>query len=310
MLALPARERWRATLDPMVHGIDHLVIAVADPDAAAAEIGIALGLAPGGGGRHDGHGTFNRLIWLGDSYLELIGVEDPELAALSWIGAPTVRALETGGGLATWAIATDDIDGDLGRLRSTATDLAAPIDGERRRPDGEVVRWRLATARTLGPTRPPFLIEHVAGSAEWTAADRASRAAGPARLAILELAVDDVAATGGAMLRTVGLRPRPSLVGGGARDADIGTQRLRLRPRGVANASASTAASPVATIHLTVAGGRATDVVLLGCRWIVRPDLTRRVALYASAGRGSRRRVPAAGLAHLRRERLARGHPR
>jgi hypothetical protein len=252
----------------MVHGIDHLVIAVVDPDAAAREVAGALGLEPGGGGRHDGLGTFNRLIWLGDSFLELIGVDDPGLAAASWVGAPTLRALEAGGGLVTWAIATDDIDGDLERLRSTATDLAAPIEGERRRPDGEVVRWRLAAAMTLGATRPPFLIEHVAGSAEWTAADRASRAAGPARLAILELAVDDVAATGGAMLRTVGLRLRPSLVGGGARDADIGKQRLRLRPRGVPGAGTP---SPVATIHLTVAGGRPTDVVLNGCRWIVRP---------------------------------------
>ena len=118
---------------------------------------------------------------------------------------------------------------------------------------------------TLGPTRPPFLIEHVAGSAEWTAADRASRAAGPARLSVLELAVDDVAATSGAMLRSVGLRFRPSLVGGGARDAEIGAQRLRLRPRG-------DPASPVATIHLAIDGARATDVVLHGCRWIVRPS--------------------------------------
>ena len=257
----------------MILGIDHLVIAVADPDGAADEVARALGLVPGGGGRHEQLGTFNRLIWLGDSFLELIGVFDPVLAAASWIGAPAERALEAGGGLATWAVATDDIDGDIARLRSTATDLSDPIDGERRRPDGEVVRWRLAAARPLGPTRPPFLIEHVADTAEWTAADRAARAAGPARLAILELAVDDVAATSGAMLRTLGLRFRPSLVGGGARDAEIGRQRLRLRPWATFGAGASAAAaSPIATIHLAVKEGRPTDVVLFGCRWIVRPS--------------------------------------
>jgi Glyoxalase-like domain len=249
----------------MLHGIDHLVIAVADPDAAAAEMASVLGLAPGGGGRHDGLGTFNRLVWLGDTFLELIGVFDPVLAAASWVGAPTVRALGMGGGLATWAIATDDIDGDLDRLRATASDLTGPIDGERRRPDGEVVRWRLAAARTLGPARPPFLIEHVAGSAEWTAADRAGRLAGPGRLTVLELAVDDVAATSGAMLRSVGMRFRPSLAGGGARDAEIGAQRLRLRSR-------VDPASPTAAIHLAIDGGRAADVVLLGCRWVVRPS--------------------------------------
>jgi Glyoxalase-like domain len=245
-------------------GIDHLVIAVADPDAAAAEIQTALGLEPGGGGRHDRLGTFNRLVWLGDSYLELIGVFDPGLAASSWVGAPTLRALETGGGLATWAIATDAIDADLDDLRAMNTDLALPMDGERTRPDGAIVRWRLAAAPNLGPTRPPFLIEHVADSAEWTAADRAARAGGPARLTVLELAVDDLGATSRAMLRTAGLRFRPSLAGGGARDADIGRQRLRLRPRRDAHV-------PIATIHLSIAGARPADIDLFGCRWVVRP---------------------------------------
>jgi Glyoxalase-like domain len=245
-------------------GIDHLVIAVADPDAAAAEIQTALGLEPGGGGRHDRLGTFNRLVWLGDSYLELIGVFDPGLAASSWVGAPTLRALETGGGLATWAIATATIDADIVDLRATNTDLAPPMDGERTRPDGEIVRWRLAAAPTLGSTRPPFLIEHVAASAEWTAADRTARAAGPARLTVLELAVDDLGATSRAMLRTVGLRFRPSLAGGGARDADIGRQRLRLRPHRADQPSK-------ATIHLSIVGARPADIDVLGCRWVVRP---------------------------------------
>ena len=72
------------------------------------------------------------------------------------------------------------------------------------------------------------------------------------------------------MLRSVGLRFRPSLVGGGARDAEIGAQRLRL-PATFARRDRR-GRSPVATIHLAIDGGRATDVVLLGCRWIVRPS--------------------------------------
>jgi len=50
----------------MIRGIDHLVIACADPAAAATELQSALGLAVGGGGRHDGLGTFNRIVWLAD----------------------------------------------------------------------------------------------------------------------------------------------------------------------------------------------------------------------------------------------------
>lgn len=216
----------------MYLGIDHLVIAVADPDAAADHLASTLGLEVGGGGRHQVLGTFNRLIWLGDTYLELIGVADPTLAAESWIGRPTLRTLEREGGpgLATWAIATDDIDADVARLHSTGSDLAEPVSGERRRPDGTVVRWRLAMAPGLGPTDPPFLIEHDAASAEWTPADRALRAAGPVCLTRLELGVDDLARTTRTFARSVGSRFRPSLAGGGARDADVGAQLVSLRP--------------------------------------------------------------------------------
>ena len=80
----------------MLIGIDHLVIAVADPDEAASTLESSLGLEPGGGGRHEALGTFNRLVWLGDTYLELIGVFDAKLAAASWIGAPASRAIAAG----------------------------------------------------------------------------------------------------------------------------------------------------------------------------------------------------------------------
>jgi Glyoxalase-like domain len=245
-------------------GIDHLVIAVADPDAAASALESAIGLGPGGGGRHERLGTFNRLVWLGDSYLELIGVFDADLAAASWVGVPTLRALAGSGGLATWAISTDDIEGDVAALRERGSDLAPPIPGERVRPDGQVVRWRLSAPARLDRDLPPFLIEHDTTAAEWTPEDRAARANGPARLATLEIAVSGVSTTIGRYLRTTGLRFRPSLAGGGARDADLGAQAVRLRP-------IRDAATPATTIHLAIDGRPAAETDLLGCRWIVRP---------------------------------------
>jgi hypothetical protein len=254
----------------MLLGIDHLVIAVADPDEAAAELELDLGLEAGGGGRHDALGTFNRLVWLGDTYLELIGVFDRSLAETSWIGAPTLRTLDAGGGLATWALASDALDLDVADRRSVGADLAEPIPGERLRPDGAAVRWRLSAPRRLGPAEPPFLIEHDAASAEWTPADRASRAeqrhpiGGAVRLETLELPVDDVNTTIQRFTRTVGLRFRPSLAGGGSRDATAAGQIVRLRPRrGVA--------TPSATIRLTVTGPiEPRTAELLGCRWVLR----------------------------------------
>jgi hypothetical protein len=245
-------------------GIDHLVIAVADPDAAAAALQSALGLAPGGGGRHESLGTFNRLVWLGDTYLELIGAFDSDLAAGSWVGAPVLRALASGGGLATWAIATDAIDDDVDALRARGSDHAEPIPGERVRPDGRLVRWRLSAPGRLDRDLPPFLIEHDPTAAEWTPDDRTARAPGPARLTTLEIAVAGVTSTIGRYLRTTGLRFRPSLAGGGARDADVGVQTVRLRP------TRDGAITP-ATVHLTIAGASPARADLLGCRWIVRP---------------------------------------
>jgi hypothetical protein len=95
----------------MFTGIDHLVIPVADPDDAAAQLDAGLGLEASGGGRHEALGTFNRLVWLGDTYLELIGVFDRALAERSWLGPPVLRTLDEGGGLATWATsgATDTL---------------------------------------------------------------------------------------------------------------------------------------------------------------------------------------------------------
>lgn len=253
----------------MLTGIDHLVIAVADLDAAAAELERAVGLRAGGGGRHERFGTFNRLAWLGDTYLELIGVWDEALAATSWIGAPTLAVLAAGGGLATFALASDDLAADVERLRGHGATLEDPQLGERTRPDGRVVRWSITAPPRLGPAEPPFLIEHDVSAAEWTPGERAARAAeahrmgAPVQLEVLELPVAqaDVARRSTALQRTFDLRFRPSLAGGGARDATIGRQTLRLRP-----ASAGTLPS----VRLIAPGAATRDVEALGLRFVVR----------------------------------------
>jgi hypothetical protein len=253
----------------MYLGIDHLVIAVADPDEAVAAFEEAVGRSPTGGGRHEALGTFNRVVWLGDSYLEFIGIFDPSLAERSWVGRPALRALEAGSGFATWSIATDALDGDVAALRPGGSSLGQPRPGERQRDDGSVVRWRLAAPDPLGPGEPPFLIEHDVTAAEWTPADRAERAAqaerlgGPIGLDALELPVDDPNVASQRLTRTVGLRFRPSLAGGGARDASIAGQIVRLRPRRGGLATA------VIRLRAPVAEERAIE--LFGCRWVVGP---------------------------------------
>jgi catechol 2,3-dioxygenase-like lactoylglutathione lyase family enzyme len=222
-------------------GIDHLVIAVEDPDAAAATLGEKLGLDASEGGRHEALGTYNRLVWLGDSYLELIGVFDAALAARAWIGPPVLAALERGGGLATWAVAVDDLDALL-RWVPPDPGLAGPIDGERIRPDGGVVRWRLAHPPALSETSP-FAIEHDPAGAEWTPDQRATRATqqhslgGRVRLASVEVVSDAAPVAAGRLRRLLGTSAQPA--GRGAVAIAVGSQEVRIvaaRPRGLAAA--------------------------------------------------------------------------
>lgn len=186
----------------MIQGIDHLVIACADPDAAATQLESALGLTAAGGGRHDGLGTFNRICWLADgSYLELIGVEDRDQALASPVGAATVRALDAhGGGLATYALLERELELAVGALPEGA--FGPVVHGSRTRPDGEAVEWWTAFPATpLAAETAPFLIEHAYVGAEWSHAALAARATfrhpigSPVALARLDIATDDPPST-------------------------------------------------------------------------------------------------------------------
>jgi catechol 2,3-dioxygenase-like lactoylglutathione lyase family enzyme len=205
-------------------GIDHLVIAVRDLAAAEAVLRDRLGIVCTGGGRHEAMGTFNRLAFLGDTYLELIGVFDEGLVRSSTtlaVGNAALALLETGReGLATYALASGGLEAEVAALRASGSPIGGVVHGSRRRPDGEIVRWRTAFP-ALGPGRPPFLIEHEYAGSEWDDEARTARTAfrhpggGRVRLASLELPVRNLGAAAMEHLDVVGLRlgRGPVLVG-------------------------------------------------------------------------------------------------
>ncbi|CAN5804933.1 hypothetical protein BH24CHL5_BH24CHL5_01250 [soil metagenome] len=252
----------------MLSAIDHLILACSDPDAAAAELEAALGLRATGGGRHEAHGTFNRLIWLGDSYVELMGVSDEGLARASWWGSHILEQLERRpAGYAGMALASDDLTSDIAHLRAIGSAISDPTDGQRVRSDGDVVRWRISRPAAPDPELGlVFLIEHDQSAAEWRPADRAARAdeaqalGTPARLLRMQLQVSDIRLTTTRLLRSLGLQFRPSLAGRGARDASVGTQTLRL--------ASPAGESPMITIR---AGSEPREAELLACRWSLVP---------------------------------------
>jgi glyoxalase-like protein len=250
----------------MLLGIDHIVIAVRDPDAAAERITDEVGLAAGGGGRHPRFGTFNRLIWLGDSYLELMGVADPELARGRSVGAAVLQLLERGEeGFASFAVASDSLPRDVVELRELGAPYEDPKPGERERPDGEIVRWLTALPDQLGPDSLPFLIEHRYEGAEWGPEARADRAevvhpfGGKATLGRLEIAVRQPAAAASRYHDGVGLAVLPEV--DGSIDLPVGPNLIRFVPPSTAD--------PPATIAIDGTAGQPRSVDILGCRFLV-----------------------------------------
>lgn len=201
----------------MASGIDHLVIAVPDVDAAALELEERIGLRATGGGRHEGMGTRNRIAWLADgSYLELIGVEDPDDARRWPVGAAAAEALAArGGGLACYALVEDDLEARVAELRAAGSSISPAVAGSRRRPDGELVEWWTAAPERIAlPEGVPFLIRHAYTGAEWGPEAVAARAAiphplpAPVTLARLDLASEDPPAQAARYAHELGLEFR------------------------------------------------------------------------------------------------------
>ena len=134
--------------------MDHVIYAVDDLDAAAAVMFDREGLASVPGGRHEGWGTANRIVPLGESYLELITVVDVDEAEQSEFGRAVRRALTEGHPLVGWVVATDDIDGVAKRLELEVEEKSREAE------DGSTLSWRLAgLERALKTGALPFFVQ-------------------------------------------------------------------------------------------------------------------------------------------------------
>ena len=129
--------------------IDHVVMAVRDLDDAGDRLLRDHGLASVPGGRHARWGTANRIVPLGEDYIELIGVVDGEQAAVTAFGRTMMELTEEGDRWYAICLATDDIDAIARRLG------LAIEPGARTRPDGAELRWRGAGLEA--PERDPWL---------------------------------------------------------------------------------------------------------------------------------------------------------
>ena len=145
----------------MITRFDHTVIAVRDL-AAAISTYQALGFEVSPGGHHTGLGTYNAIIRFGLDYLELLSVYD-RVEAEQGRGLSGMTLLDffekQEGGLVGYALATDDIEQEAERFRTTGLPAQGPFGMQRLRPDGHLLSWSLLVPRGISWRRPwPFFI--------------------------------------------------------------------------------------------------------------------------------------------------------
>jgi hypothetical protein len=137
-----------------VLAVDHVIVVVDDLEVAARRYEEEFGLASVEGGRHAAHGTGNRIVPLGDEYIELMAVVDPDEARASPLGTWLRRQLdEAGEAPAALCLRTDDIDEVADRIGRQ------PLPMSRTRPDGVELSWHLAGLDAAFAEGLPFFIQ-------------------------------------------------------------------------------------------------------------------------------------------------------
>jgi catechol 2,3-dioxygenase-like lactoylglutathione lyase family enzyme len=150
LLALPVVAQELAT---PVARIDHVVVGVADLDAAIEAFERATGVRPVYGGKHPG-GTHNALLSLGDGvYLEILalqpGVDVPEYAGLRTLLRPTPML---------WAVSGGDLEALRRPLVAASFKLSEPHAGSRVTPAGATLAWETFGIDGEGIAGAPFFI--------------------------------------------------------------------------------------------------------------------------------------------------------
>jgi len=115
--------------------LDHLAVSARSLDEGAAAVEAALGVALEPGGQHPHMATHNRLLNLGDIYLEVIAA-DPSASAPAWPRWFDLDRFDGPPRLTNWIARTDDLEA---AVADTPPGIGIPVALAR----GDL-RWRMA----------------------------------------------------------------------------------------------------------------------------------------------------------------------
>jgi catechol 2,3-dioxygenase-like lactoylglutathione lyase family enzyme len=137
----------------MITGVDHIVIAVHDLNAAIQTY-TQLGFTVVEGGRHP-TGSYNALVAFADgAYIELLAFYETSPNHQWWD-----LLHQRGGGLIDFCMVTDDIRADHQAFDTLGVHMSGLVDLSRKRPDGYLLEW--LNTEVYGDYKGiiPFIIE-------------------------------------------------------------------------------------------------------------------------------------------------------
>ncbi len=201
------------------------MICVPDLDRAI-DVYTRMGFNIHPGGVHTGRGTHNAIAFNENDYLELLAIRDSNEYLSSSLAGGLVGFLERGGGLRYVVVQSDDLAADVAAMRARDIDVSEVIEGGRRTPAGQELRWMSAT---LGPRNslPIFFIQHFTpiGERRGQPPMAGPHPNGVLRLERVYVAVTDVAAAAKEYSRVLGM-PVPQVQRGTVINADMAVFNL------------------------------------------------------------------------------------
>jgi extradiol dioxygenase family protein len=198
----------------MLTAIDHIIIGVNNLEQAATLFGQKLGLAVSGGGIHPTGGTANRIIVIGDTYLELIAIHAPSEAQQSMLDRLAIHE-----GYLNFVLASNDIKADSKAMTNRGIPILGPASGSLKAADGRTRGWsRTNIERPDLAQHYPFVIQHDSSGEErrfrlagWTTPPKHPLGATQVRCATI--AVADLAEATQRFQHIYGLQPTESFTG-------------------------------------------------------------------------------------------------
>lgn len=233
--------------------IDHIVIAVADLDAAVRDYA-ALGFTVLAGGEHP-RGSRNALVVFEDgAYLEIIAFPRP-VPDFRWWQVPD----RAGPGLVDYAVLPEDFEADLARARAAGIVLGGPIEGGRLQPDGASLAWR--SARPPEPDIPFFVTDVTPRDLRVPTGAARRHPNGVTGVAGITVAVQDL---GSSTARYRALLGREPLATGGAPGLGFGLVQFRIERQTLSLIEPRSAAAAAPAAHLGARGQGAYAISFYG----------------------------------------------